>query len=39
MGVKNVDLLKICSNLNDYQLKTSRYSSRPTYKNLMVTTS
>ena len=29
---------RICLNLNDYQLKTHRYSYRSTYVNLIVTT-
>ena len=33
---KNVDFFRMCLNLNDYQFKTSRYTS--TYMNPMVIT-
>ena len=37
-GSKKCRLFRICLNLNGYEFKTSRYSYRSTYVNLMITT-
>ena len=36
-GSKKCRCLRMCLNLNDYQFKTSTYSSKLTYMKLMVT--
>ena len=35
-GVRNIDLFRMCLNLNNYEFKSNRYSYRSIYMNPMI---